>query len=47
MRDDKVTERLEMRWFPVVDARGRTHMEARWIVASESSTPVAKPHAAA
>ena len=24
--------RLEMRWLPVIDARGRTHMEAVWIL---------------
>ena len=25
-------QQLEMRWFPVVDDRGRRHMEARWVV---------------
>ena len=26
-----MSERLEMRWLPVVDASGRTRMEASWI----------------
>jgi len=35
-------ERLEMRWLPVVDASGRTRMEASWIpVSSDSSQPAA------
>ena len=25
-------ERLEMRWLPVIDAAGRTRMEATWVV---------------
>ena len=24
-------ERLEMRWLPVIDASGRTRMEATWV----------------
>lgn len=31
-------------WVEVTDARGRTHMEARWTVTPV--TPVATPHAA-
>jgi hypothetical protein len=26
------TERLEMRWLPVLDPAGRTRMEASWVV---------------
>jgi hypothetical protein len=25
------SERLEMRWLPVIDASGRTRMEATWV----------------
>ena len=31
MTDAKKTNGLEMRWIPVTDARGRTHMECVWI----------------
>jgi hypothetical protein len=37
------TGRLEMRWVPVTDTRGRTRMEARWIAVDRS---VAAHHAA-
>ena len=30
---------LVMQWIPVVDALGRTHMEARWSVVPETHTP--------
>lgn len=30
MRESQTSEGLTMRWVPVVDARGRTHLEARW-----------------
>ena len=30
MKESKMTEKLAMHWVPVVDARGRTHMEAVW-----------------
>jgi len=33
MKVSKVTERLELRWVPVVDARGRERLEARWVPA--------------
>lgn len=29
---------LEMRWVPVTDEAGRTHMEAVWIVPTESAS---------
>jgi hypothetical protein len=40
-------ERLEMRWLPVLDAAGRTRMEASWVVvpAAVSERP-ADTHAA-
>ena len=28
---DNVDERLELRWLPVTDESGRTHMEACWV----------------
>ncbi len=31
MSDSKVASRLELRWFPVVDERGRTRMQALWV----------------
>ncbi len=46
MRDRKMTDRLVMHWVPVVDDRGRTHMEARWTVEHQVSAPANKPHAA-
>ncbi len=50
MRESRMTERLTMRWVPVVDDRGRTHMEARW-ESSETAAPARPstthaPHAA-
>jgi len=37
--DSKVTARLELRWRPVVDQRGRTRLEAYWVDASEPVRP--------
>ena len=31
MKESKVSGELTMRWVPVVDAHGRTHMEAVWV----------------
>ncbi len=31
MTNTEMSNRLEMRWMPVTDANGRTHMEAVWI----------------
>ena len=39
MMESTVSERLEMRWLPVLDASGHTRMEASWV-------PVAPAHAA-
>jgi hypothetical protein len=33
-----MAERLEMRWLPVIDAAGRTRMEATWV-----AVPVSAP----
>jgi hypothetical protein len=41
------SERLEMRWLPVLDSSGRTRMEASWVAvpAAEPAQPTAT-HAA-
>jgi hypothetical protein len=40
-------ERLEARWRPVVDAAGRTRMEATWVaVPTAAAHAQADPHAA-
>lgn len=31
MHDTQMSGRLELRWVPVTDERGRTHMEACWV----------------
>lgn len=43
MTNAEMTTHLEMRWVPVADERGRTHMEAVWI---EVGQPTALHHAA-
>lgn len=35
MPESKVSSELVMRWVPVVDGRGRTHMEAVWVTVGE------------
>jgi hypothetical protein len=50
MRDNKVTKRpsgLTLTWVPVQDARGRTHMEARWSVPVVAAAQPHIPHHAA
>jgi hypothetical protein len=32
-------ERLELRWLPVVDASGRTRMEATWVAVPSAAVP--------
>ena len=32
-------ERLEMRWLPVIDASGRTRMEATWVLVPAAGAP--------
>jgi hypothetical protein len=41
-------ERLEMRWIPVLDALGRTRMEATWVAVPTAAAPMvpAVTHAA-
>ena len=40
-------ERLEMRWLPVIDASGRTRMEATWVlVPAAGAAELAVTHAA-
>jgi hypothetical protein len=34
MMESTRSDRLEMRWFPVFDASGRTRMEASWVPVS-------------
>ena len=43
MTNTEVSTRLEMRWIPVTDASGRTHMEALGV---EVGQPTAAAHAA-
>jgi len=40
------SERLEMRWLPVVDASGRTRMEATWVSVPAAGQDVTATHAA-
>jgi len=47
MTHTEMTNGLEMRWFPVADASGRTHMEARWIQVGEDAAQVLTPAYAA
>jgi hypothetical protein len=35
---EPTAERLEMRWLPVLDASGRTRMEATWLVVPTAVT---------
>ncbi|QIG45144.1 hypothetical protein G5V58_22380 [Nocardioides anomalus] len=44
--NDNETERLEMRWLPVVDAAGRTRMEATWVPVGAAAQHAAISHAA-
>ena len=37
--DSKVASKLVLRWFPVVDERGRTRMESLWVDAAEAARP--------
>jgi len=48
MMESTSSERLEMRWFPVIDKSGRTRMEASWVPASagNAAEPPAITHAA-
>jgi len=35
-----VTNNLTMRWIPVADATGRTHLESVWVSVSEAAQTV-------
>ena len=37
--NETTAERLEMRWLPVIDASGRTRMEATWVLVPAAETP--------
>ena len=39
MTNTEVSTRLEMRWVPVTDASGRTHMEAVCFLGGQPTTP--------
>jgi hypothetical protein len=41
---DQANERPVMQWVPVLDATGRTHLEARWTTPS-AAAPVPAPMA--
>lgn len=43
--DTMSQQRLEMRWVPVTDSRGREHMEAVWLVPAQVAS-VSATHAA-
>lgn len=43
MRDSAATNGLTMSWRPVVDERGRTHMEAHWTLTSTPQQQAATP----
>lgn len=47
MEVSQMSGELAMQWIPVVDARGRTHMEARWTTVNRaaSATPSDIAHA--
>ena len=39
MNETKRADQLEMRWLPVVDASGRTRMEASWVLVPAAAAP--------
>lgn len=44
MKESATTARLELRWIPVVDARGREQLVARWV--DPTARPLVTHHAA-
>jgi hypothetical protein len=46
MMESTTSERLEMRWYPVLDASGRTRMEASWVPVSIGDAQPATTYAA-
>ena len=41
MNESTLNDRLEMRWLPVLDAAGRTRMEATWVAVPTAAAPTA------
>jgi len=46
MMESMASERLEMRWLPVLDASGHTRMEASWVPVSAGQAEQEITHAA-
>lgn len=44
MKESKVSKQLTLRWVPVVDAKGRTRLEAVWL--TDVQLHAHSPHAA-
>ncbi len=44
--ESKMANGLSMRWIPVTDASGRTHMEAVWITETPAAVAPVAPYAA-
>ncbi|WP_193607646.1 hypothetical protein [Nocardioides lijunqiniae] len=48
MYESQMSDQLVMRWIPVVDPSGRTHMESCWISAAQAApAPAVQIHHAA
>jgi hypothetical protein len=43
MMESTASERLEMRWLPVIDVAGRTRMEASWVPVPTADRQVEQP----
>jgi hypothetical protein len=43
MKESTASERLEMRWLPVLDPSGRTRMEASWVVVPAAAAAPQRP----
>jgi hypothetical protein len=39
MMESMTSERLEMRWLPVLDPAGHTRMEATWVAVPTAAAP--------
>ena len=48
MMESTASDRLEMRWLPVIDAAGHTRMEASWVpvAPADAATSPSITHAA-
>ncbi|CAI9405801.1 hypothetical protein [Nocardioides sp. T2.26MG-1] len=47
MNDNMMTSSLVQTWVPVTDARGQTHLEARWTAPTQTGVPAHDTHHAA